>query len=137
MKGRCRMEREQNPSQYSMDIIMDLIFLIRCAISRTKPDVTRVSRMDQQKLYVLAFRHSLAALVGTALAGISTGDMGKRWQTTFSMAVRKTVLFDAERKDLVDPEDRAKNMGIRLVYRMAKDIRHQNILGLNVLTIRI
>ena len=95
------MEREQNPSQYSMDIIMDLIFLIRCAISRTKPDVTRVSRMDQQKLYVLAFRHSLAALVGTALAGISTGDMGKRWQTTFSMAVRKTVLFDAERKDLL------------------------------------
>ena len=48
------------------------------------------------------------------------------------------VPFDpAERKDLVDPEDRAKNMGIRLVYRMAKDIRHQNILGLNVLTIRI
>ena len=48
------------------------------------------------------------------------------------------VPFDpAERKDLVEPEDRAKNMGIRLVYRMAKDIRHQNILGLNVLTIRI
>ena len=48
------------------------------------------------------------------------------------------IPFDpAERKDLMDPEDRAKNMGIRLVYRMAKDIRHQNILGLNVLTIRI
>ena len=34
-------------------------------------------------------------------------------------------------------EDPCKNIGIRMVYRMAKDIRYQNILGLNVLTIKL
>ena len=45
-----------------------------------------------------------------------------------------------------DPKERAamfatdapeKNIGIRMIYSMAKDIRYQNILGLNVLTIQI
>lgn len=101
MKGNRLMEREQYASQYSMDTVMDLIYLIRCAISRTKPDTMRVTRMDQRKLYEMAFRHSLAALVGSALEGTVTGEMGKRWKTTFSMAVRKTVLFDAERRELL------------------------------------
>lgn len=48
------------------------------------------------------------------------------------------IPFDpAERKEIADPDDAAKNIGIRMVYRMAKDIQYQNILGLNVLTIRI
>ena len=45
-----------------------------------------------------------------------------------------------------DPKERAamfatdapeKNIGIRMIYSMAKDIRYQNILGLNMLTIQI
>ncbi len=48
------------------------------------------------------------------------------------------VPFDpATRKDMLNPEDPCKNIGIRMVYRMAKDIRYQNILGLNVLTIKL
>ena len=48
------------------------------------------------------------------------------------------VPFDpGERKELFDPEDIVKNAGIRMVYRIARDIDYQNILGLNVLTIRI
>ena len=48
------------------------------------------------------------------------------------------VPFDpAVRKDLIDPKDELKNTAIRMVYQCAKDIRYQNILGLNVLTIRI
>ena len=43
----------------------------------------------------------------------------------------------AERQDLVDSKDRIKNMGIRVVYKCAKDVQYQNMLGLNVLTIRI
>ena len=42
-----------------------------------------------------------------------------------------------ERQKIVDPADPAKNIGIRMVYRIADDIKYQNILGLNVLTIRI
>ena len=46
--------------------------------------------------------------------------------------------FDPEaRSRIVDKDDPAKNVGIRLIYRIMKDITYQNILGLNVLTIRI
>ena len=48
------------------------------------------------------------------------------------------VPFDpGERQKLTDNEDISKNIGLRMVFRMAKDIKYQNILGLNVLTIRI
>ena len=37
----------------------------------------------------------------------------------------------------MNPDDKASNIGIRLVYGMASEINYQHILGLNVLTIRI
>jgi LytS/YehU family sensor histidine kinase len=40
-------------------------------------------------------------------------------------------------KDILDPADPMKNVGIRMVHKMAKNMDYQNILGLNVLTIRI
>jgi len=36
-----------------------------------------------------------------------------------------------------DEEDAGKNVGIKLVYRIAKDVSYQNLLGMNVLTMRI
>lgn len=48
------------------------------------------------------------------------------------------VPFDpSERKDLFNIEEGTKNMGIKIVYGLAKKIEYQNILGLNVLTIKI
>ena len=48
------------------------------------------------------------------------------------------VPFDpAERRTMMDPDNPEKNLGIRIVYGIARDIQYQNILGLNVLTIRI
>jgi anti-sigma regulatory factor (Ser/Thr protein kinase) len=48
------------------------------------------------------------------------------------------IPFDpAERQKITYPDDPAKNIGIRMVYRMADDIQYQNMLGLNVLTIKI
>jgi len=48
------------------------------------------------------------------------------------------VPFDpGERQKLSEDTDVAKNIGLRMIFRMAKDIKYQNILGLNVLTIRI
>jgi anti-sigma regulatory factor (Ser/Thr protein kinase) len=38
---------------------------------------------------------------------------------------------------IMDPEDPAGNIGIRLVFRISKNYSYQNILGLNVLTVRI
>ncbi len=48
------------------------------------------------------------------------------------------VPFDpSERRAITDPDDITKNIGIRMVYSMAEDITYRNILGMNVLTIRI
>ena len=48
------------------------------------------------------------------------------------------IPFDPqERNKITAGDDLVKNIGIRMVYRMADDIDYQNILGLNVLTIRI
>ena len=48
------------------------------------------------------------------------------------------VPFDpAKRKSLVDPDDVMKNVGIRMIYKIVRDVEYQSILGLNVLTVRI
>ena len=43
----------------------------------------------------------------------------------------------SEHAKLMDPGDMGKNVGIRLVYRMASSVSYQNLLGMNVLTMRI
>jgi len=46
--------------------------------------------------------------------------------------------FDpATRREIVDPEDITKNIGIRMVYDMAYSVSYQSLLGLNVLTVVI
>ncbi len=48
------------------------------------------------------------------------------------------VPFDPkERETILDEDDPAKNLGIRMIYGMTDDITYQNMLGLNVLTVRI
>ena len=49
-----------------------------------------------------------------------------------SISSTNTVL-----KQLAESGDITKNIGIRMVFRIARDVQYQNILGLNVLTIRI
>ncbi len=48
------------------------------------------------------------------------------------------VPFDpGERRALAEGADPAGNIGIRMVFKIARDVQYQNILGLNVLTLRI
>ena len=48
------------------------------------------------------------------------------------------VPFDpGERQKIAENDDLTKNIGIRMVFKIARDVQYQNILGLNVLTIRI
>ena len=42
-----------------------------------------------------------------------------------------------ERLQMLDPEDRVSNIGLRLARRCASEMQYQSILGLNVLTLRI
>ena len=43
----------------------------------------------------------------------------------------------SDRAGMLTPDDPVKNIGIRLVFKIAKEVRYQNLLGLNVLTVRI
>ena len=48
------------------------------------------------------------------------------------------VPFDpGERIKMAENDDLTRNIGIKMVFRISKDVQYQNILGLNVLTIRI
>ncbi|MBR0444667.1 MAG: ATP-binding protein [Clostridia bacterium] len=48
------------------------------------------------------------------------------------------VPFDpGERLSIANNEDPAANIGIRMIFKIARDIQHRVILGMNVLTIRI
>ena len=48
------------------------------------------------------------------------------------------VAFDpGERQKIAESDDPAKNIGIRMVFKTARDVEYQNILGMNVLTVRI
>lgn len=48
------------------------------------------------------------------------------------------VPFDpAARRELTDPGDLMKNIGIRMVFKVAQSVEYQNLMGLNVLTVRI
>ena len=40
-------------------------------------------------------------------------------------------------QNITNPEDKTKNIGLRMIYKIAKDFTYQNILGLNVLTIKL
>ena len=52
-------------------------------------------------------------------------------------AVKDDSFNPSEYARLMDPGDMGRNVGIRLVYRMARDVSYQNLLGLNVLTMAI
>ena len=43
----------------------------------------------------------------------------------------------SDRADMLSEEDKVRNIGIRLVFQIAEHVQYQNLLGLNVLTIRI
>jgi len=46
--------------------------------------------------------------------------------------------FDpGEQQTIFEGDDVMRNIGIRMIFSMAKDVQYQNILGLNVLTVRI
>ena len=48
------------------------------------------------------------------------------------------IPFDPlERAKQMDPEDPAKNIGIRLVVKLADEVTYQNLLGLNVFTVKL
>lgn len=81
----------------------DLLYLIRCALDRRKPDPDRVLTMDLARLYAQSRRHSLAALTYAAVEAAFDGrpprdKLPAGWREARDTAVRNALLFGAERQ---------------------------------------
>ena len=80
-------------------VYYDMIYLASCGIHGICPDRTVLGEVDVPVLYGLSHAHFMEALVGTAMkkAGLA---LPKEWNENISKAVRKVILFDAERSKL-------------------------------------
>lgn len=81
-------------------IYYDMIYLSACGVNNTPADKEVLGEVDLEKLYRISRKHFLDALVGTTLkkTGIS---IPQYWNEHISKAVRKVVLFDVERENLL------------------------------------
>ena len=122
---------------------------------RSMEDVVRVSERVQSFCLdrgVDARRAALAGLAMEEMAGNIVDHGFTKDKKSHSVDVRVVhkdddvilrikddcVPFDpGERAKLSDPDDLTKNIGIRMVFGIAQDVQYQNILGLNVLMVRI
>lgn len=77
----------------------DVVFLAACMVNGEKPDAERVRRMDLEQLYKTANRHLLTGIVGYALE--TAGVRDPAFVQAKSKAIRKIVLFDTERADVL------------------------------------
>ena len=120
---------------------------------RSMDEVVCVSRQVQnfcKEKGVDPRRSYLAALMVEEMAGNIVSHGFRKDQKSHSVDLRVAykgedlilrikddcIPFDpSERRKILDPEDVTKNIGIRMVFSLARDIRYQNILGMNALTI--
>lgn len=84
----------------------DLFYLLACGANEKVPESSRVQSYKQEQseaklrqLYQLSRAHFVDALVGTVLkqAGVT---LPVRWEQSIAKAIRKEILFDAEREKI-------------------------------------
>ena len=78
----------------------DMIYLTSCGVDGVIPENEFITGVDIEKLYHLSCTHFVDALVGTTLkqAGVC---LPKEWTEHCSKAIRKAILFDTERANLL------------------------------------
>lgn len=90
----------------------NMLYLISCALHETAPERERIKDMDLSALYQTAAAHSLTAMVCMALESadaFSTADpeIEKRWKDAKNKAIRKNMLLDAEREQILGEMEQA------------------------------
>lgn len=79
---------------------LDMIYLLSCGVNGNNPDADYIKEVDLEKLYHMSCVHSVEALIGMVLkqAGVA---LPKEWNERIAKAIRKVLLFDAERAKLL------------------------------------
>ena len=83
----------------------DVIYLASCMVNEAVPDAGRAAEMNLDRLYAAADRHMLTGIIGYALE--SAGIRHDAFYRERMRAVRNAVLFDAERKAVLDKLEEA------------------------------
>lgn len=92
--GEYRMIADQNlKSGY------DMLYLAACAVNRIIPDAEKISAIDTGTLLKMSRFHSLGAICAYALE--SAGVTEPEFEKEKNLAVRKVLLLDAERKQIL------------------------------------
>ena len=78
----------------------DIIYLAACGVNGVSPSKDIVGIPEMEKLYRISCTHSLDALIGTNLKRMEIS-ISANWKERISKAVRKVILFDAERTKLL------------------------------------
>lgn len=87
-------------------MISVLFYLISCALHKVKPDESKLEGIDMNLLYEMSVKHSLAAMVyialqkGDSLNKIDSA-LAKEWKEVKEKAVRKNIMLDAERRQIL------------------------------------
>lgn len=91
---------------------LNICYLIGCALQNREPEPDRVKEMNLQELYREARFHSVSAIVYMALASASAfeayGDdaLRRKWKEAKEKAVRKTLLLNVERMEILEYMER-------------------------------
>ena len=88
-------EKELKRSAY------DMLYLAACAINGIMPETERIDIINIDNLYSVSEYHSMTAISAMALesAGVALSD---KWQEIKAKAIRKNLLLDAERAQILD-----------------------------------
>lgn len=78
----------------------DMIYISSCAINGIKPNQSRVNSMDLDSLYKICKYHSLISLVCMGLE-LSNIDIPKNWIEDKARTIRKVMLLDIERENIL------------------------------------
>lgn len=106
------MSGKKERDDISNGLSCDILYLCSCALHGIKPNEEKTSRMDIQKLYRMCQFHKLTAMVCMALEKtdvFSGADPAavKKWKEAKAKAIRKNMLLDAERGQIMEKLEQA------------------------------
>lgn len=108
-------------------LIEKMIYLISCALHQTVPEKEQIEGLDLTALYGMAQTHSLTAVVSMALEAadafsIADPEIKKRWKDAKDKAIRKNLLLDAEREQILAEMEEAGIWYMPLKGSILKDL---------------
>ena len=96
-----------------------LIYLVSCAVDEKIPEKSIVNKIDLNQVYSLASKHMLSAAVAMALE--DAGFRDERSSRVIGAALRKNMIFEEEKKRVLEKLDEAEIWHMPLKGSVLKD----------------